>query len=203
MKRNLFIILIVLAIVITLFVTNKSKAISNPADFSEELTLTANDPIGEAVAVPLDNDQAVSQDFIVDVKGEVGKPGVYTVGIDDRVVDAIMLAGGFTEDADQNQVNLAQRVHDEMVVYIPKAGELTAGNEITQSSPTNQTNGIQINRATLEEIQTLNGIGPSKAEAIITYREENGPFTSVDELLNVSGIGEKTLEKFKDDIVVP
>lgn len=203
LKRHLFIILILLAVVITIFMTNNSKVVGNSEEASAELTLTNDDAVKGTGEVVSDNMQAATEDFIIDVKGQVEKPGVYTVDIDARVVDAIMLAGGFTEAADQNQVNLAQRVYDEMVVFIPKTGELAEGIELMQTTPTNQTNGIQINNATQEEIETLNGIGPAKAEAIITYREENGPFKSVDDLLNVSGIGEKTLENFKDDIVVP
>lgn len=203
LKRHLFIILILLAVVITICMTNNSKVVGNSEEASAELTLTNDDAVKGTGEVVSDNMQAATEDFIIDVKGQVEKPGVYTVDIDARVVDAIMLAGGFTEAADQNQVNLAQRVYDEMVVFIPKTGELAEGIELMQTTPTNQTNGIQINNATQEEIETLNGIGPAKAEAIITYREENGPFKSVDDLLNVSGIGEKTLENFKDDIVVP
>lgn len=199
LKKNLFIILILLAIVITIFITNKSKVIDDPASDPVELTLATDDPIVESA----NEVEAAPEEFMIDVKGEVRQPGVYTVDVNARVIDVITIAGGFTDTADQNQVNLAQKIHDEMVVFIPKPGEIIEGIESIQMVEANQSEGIRLNSATKEEIQSLNGIGPSKAEAIVTYREENGPFKSVDELLNVSGIGEKTLEKFKDEIIVP
>lgn len=143
--------------------------------------------------------------IIVDIKGEVQKPGVYEVDQHVRVSDAISIAGGFTEDADQTQMNLAQRVHDEMVIIVPKEGEeiiavSTPGETTTIDEDMNK---IRINQATLEEIQTLNGIGPKKAQAIIDYREEHGSFQSVEDLIEVNGIGEKTVENMKESIIVP
>lgn len=141
----------------------------------------------------------VSTTIVIDVKGAVKKPGVYTMNEGDRVVDAIEKAGGLQSEADENQLNLASLLKDEMVIYVPKKGE-----EVTQTNVQSQNDDgkVRINSATSEELQKLQGIGPAKAEAIITYREENGPFKTVEDLLEVSGIGEKTLENIKDDIVV-
>lgn len=142
--------------------------------------------------------------FVVDIKGEVNQPGVYSIASegDPRVNDLIVLAGGFTKDAEVNVINLAQKVHDEMVIYVPKIGEENI--EMLTSYESAEASGkVAINRATAEEITTLHGIGPAKAEAIISYREEHGPFNSVDDLLQVSGIGEKTLEKIRDEIIIP
>lgn len=144
----------------------------------------------------------VSKTIVIDIKGAVKKPGVYTMKVGERVVDAIEKAGGLLKEADQNQLNLASLLKDEMVIYVPKKGE-------QQEKPL-QANGllqeddgkIRINSASVEELQKLKGIGPAKAEAIVSYREENGPFQTVEDLLEVSGIGEKTLETIKDDIVV-
>ena len=144
----------------------------------------------------------VSKTIVIDIKGAVKKPGVYTMKEGERVVDAIEKAGGLLKEADQNQLNLAGLLKDEMVIYVPKKGE-------QQEKPL-QANGllqeddgkIRINSASVEELQKLKGIGPAKAEAIVSYREENGPFQTVEDLLEVSGIGEKTLENIKDDIVV-
>ncbi|MDQ0161274.1 helix-hairpin-helix domain-containing protein [Aeribacillus alveayuensis] len=145
-----------------------------------------------------ENDQQEEMIIYVDVKGAVKNPGVYEVKETDRVLTVIEKAGGFHENADINQVNLAAKLVDGSIVYVPKIGE-QASNDNNQS-PSN--NKININNATMEELQTLTGIGPSKAEAIISYREENGPFQAVDEIKNVSGIGEKSFEKIKDDITV-
>ncbi|QKY69513.1 helix-hairpin-helix domain-containing protein [Lentibacillus sp. CBA3610] len=136
---------------------------------------------------------------MVDVKGEVATPGVYEIESESRVNDVIQMAGGFTEDADQSMVNLAQKVQDEMIIMIPKMGEQVSG-----SSPGgNGDDKVRINYATQEEIEQLNGIGPSKAAAIIQYRDENGIFETEEDLLDVSGIGEKTLDSLKEDIQVP
>lgn len=138
--------------------------------------------------------------IMVDIKGAVAKPGVFEMPVESRVNDAIKLAGGFTADADQSQVNLAQKVQDEMIINIPVIGE----EPFTQGEVSSiQTEKLSINYATQEEIETLNGIGPAKAQAIIQFREEHGFFSTAEDLLQVPGIGEKTLNNFIDDIQVP
>ncbi|MBM6619230.1 helix-hairpin-helix domain-containing protein [Bacillus suaedaesalsae] len=142
----------------------------------------------------------LSAEIFVDVKGAVMKPGVYEVTNTSRVLEVIELAGGMTAEADQNGVNLAQKVTDEMVIYVPKFGE-------THSTIPTTTQGgdeylININSATVEQLDSLPGIGPSKAEAIISFREENGKFKAVDDLVNVPGIGEKSLDSLREHITV-
>lgn len=140
--------------------------------------------------------------IIVDVKGEVVKPGIYEMNADARIHDVIELAGGFSDEADQVHVNLAQKVQDEMMIIVPKIGE--SSSEMGASASTGLNAGkVRINYATQDEIETLSGIGPSKAQAIIQFRDEHGFFTSVEDLLQISGIGEKTLENIKEDIQVP
>ncbi|MGG1689686.1 helix-hairpin-helix domain-containing protein [Heyndrickxia ginsengihumi] len=153
-----------------------------------------------------------NQDIYVDVKGAVNKPGVYKLSSNERVQDAIQDAGGFKKDADQNQVNLAQKVQDEMVVYVPEVGEnqlptvhsasSSSAAEKDESSLQSRNNLVNINTADETELQTLTGIGPSKAAAIIEYREKNGFFKKVEDLKNVSGIGDKTFEKIQSSITV-
>ncbi|WP_407269504.1 helix-hairpin-helix domain-containing protein [Radiobacillus sp. PE A8.2] len=136
----------------------------------------------------------------VDIKGEVVHPGVFIIPDEDaRIKDIIELAGGFTEGAATEAVNLAQKVVDEMVIFVPKKGE---GIEIVDFQ-TQQSTKVRVNVASVKEIAELNGIGEVKATAIITYREENGPYEKVDDLLQVTGIGEKTLEKIRQDIQIP
>jgi competence protein ComEA len=139
--------------------------------------------------------------LFVDIKGEVNAPGVYEVDELSRVKDVIMLAGGFTSQAEPNGVNLAQKITDEMVIYVPAKGEDITGltSQITSSS---EKRVVNINDASKDELETLPGVGPSKADAIITFREENGLFKSVDELEQVPGIGEKSLEKLRDYISI-
>lgn len=191
--------MIIVAIVVLggIFYMKKEEPldVQTEADFEQAIELVDE----EVEAEQLDTS------IIVDIKGEVQKPGVYEVDQHVRVSDAISIAGGFTEDADQTQMNLAQRVHDEMVIIVPKEGEeiiavSTPGETTTTDEDRNK---IRINQATLEEIQTLNGIGPKKAQAIIDYREEHGSFQSVEDLIEVNGIGEKTVENMKESIIVP
>lgn len=139
---------------------------------------------------------------VVDVKGAVNFPGVFTFTSKQRVIDAINAAGGLRDEADTKQINFAQLLEDEMYIYIPEEGEETAG--IPDASPDHQTKEqmIDLNKAEETDLLLLDGIGPSKAAEIIKYREENGPFQSIEELTNVTGIGEKTFDRIKERIKV-
>lgn len=196
LKKSSFFLVIAVAIGVFLFFTrddtDKSSTELN-AVLGTEAETTAQEA-AEEVITDLDTTA------IVDVKGQVKMPGVYEVEIASRVNDVIDTAGGFTKEADKTQVNLAQKVQDEMVIMIPKEGETVVqlvGEGMDGSDK------VKINQASQEEIETLSGIGPSKALTIIKYREEHGLFKTEEDLLEISGIGEKTLENIKDDIQVP
>ena len=146
----------------------------------------------------------------VDVKGAVVKPGVYTLKVSARVTDAIQEAGGMTEGADAKSVNLAASLSDEEVIYVANKDENVS---VLDQSDTGQVsnkggqavskNGkINLNTATSEQLQTISGIGAKRAEDIVAYRESHGSFQSVDDLKNVSGIGDKTLDKIRESIYV-
>jgi competence protein ComEA len=139
----------------------------------------------------------------VDIKGAVARPGVYEIKDTARVNDVVAMAGGFTKEADQTKVNLAAKVHDEMMIYVPARGETNIPSIDSSVVSSNDSKKIYINTASEEEILQLPGIGPTKAAAIIAYREKHGPFQKAEDLLNVTGIGEKTLEKIKEHIVLP
>lgn len=142
----------------------------------------------------------------VDVKGQVHNPGVIILEEGKRVIDAINQAGGVIEEnADLNMVNLAAILTDGQVVYIPSKEESSAqGNtsisnvHISQSSSSK----INLNTATETELTTLPGIGPATAKKIIEYRKQNNGFTAIEDLLNISGIGEKKFGQIKDLIEV-
>lgn len=144
-------------------------------------------------------------ELLVDVKGSVVNPGVYEAEEGDRVKDLINKAGGLDEKADVNQVNFAMRVTDEMVIYIPEFGEVTAENSgvigglVTKEGDHEKVN---INSADETELQTLPGIGPSRAAAIIEYRETSGPYKDIEDIKSISGIGEKTFEKLQESISI-
>ncbi|MBF1731861.1 MAG: helix-hairpin-helix domain-containing protein [Streptococcus sp.] len=140
--------------------------------------------------------------IFVDIKGAVKNPGVYQMKVGDRVKDALDAAGGLTEEADSQKVNLAKRLEDQMVIVVPKVGEeaeeIPAGetrNEATKEGKVN------INTATVEELKTLKGVGEKKAEAIIEYRKKNGSFQTKEDLMKVRGIGKKLFESFQERIV--
>lgn len=146
----------------------------------------------------------------VDVDGAVASPGVYRLKEGARVSQAIDAAGGLTTEADVTGLNRASKVADGQKIYVPTVGEqqaaaVTSGAD-SGASPTSGAGAssglVNINTASAAELQTLSGIGPSMAQSIIDERTQNGAFASVDDLMRVSGIGEKKLAKIKDCICV-
>ncbi|KMY50869.1 helix-hairpin-helix domain-containing protein [Peribacillus loiseleuriae] len=152
---------------------------------------------------PLEPKNEIEREEIikVDVKGAVNRPGVYIAAAGDRVIDLIADAGDFTKEADKDQVNLAQVVEDQMVILVPRIGDESGLAPVTSSGGSSD-GKINLNTATQAELETLTGIGPSKALSIIDYREKTGKFQSVEDLKKISGIGDKTFEKLKDSIKV-
>ena len=150
------------------------------------------------------------QNCYVDIKGEVLHPGVYEFSCESRVQEVIKKAGGFTEEADETKINLAQKITDQMQIIVPNVHSkqedgLTEGNSekgsSTNTSVSNSKQGtININTATLEELQTIKGIGKKKAEAILQYRKEHGAFRTKEDLLQVKGIGKKALEAIESQV---
>lgn len=144
---------------------------------------------------------AIQVQVKVYVTGAVRRPGVYTLAQGDRLEQALQAAGGPAEDADLEAVNLAARVRDEDHVHIPRQGEAPAGPASTASGAT-PSGRIDLNSATAQELVALPEIGEALAEAIVRYREAYGPFASVDELLEVQGIGPATLAAVRDLVEV-
>lgn len=144
------------------------------------------------------------QTMYVDVKGAVLSPGIYPVEAGMRVWDAVKLAGGMTDQADGQQINLSQRLEDQMVIYVPKIGEATTFSmeQVLEKEKSEADGRVDLNTATEQELMTLSGIGQKKAQDIISYREETGLFSSIEELANISGFGAKTIEKIRESIYV-
>lgn len=195
MKKKWFIGLIIIIFVAVLYVINTNIDLFQSKD---EMKAIENDVV-EDNKDESDEEEFATNIAIIDVKGEVKNPGVYEMNIEDRVHEVIERAGGFTKDADETAVNLAEKIYDEMIIYVPSDGE----EFVSDAYDMKHDKKININQATQEEIEQLDGIGPGKASAIIEYREEHGRFESVEDLLNVRGIGEKTLDGIEDDIHVP
>lgn len=169
--------------------------------------------------------------LFVDVKGAVNAPGVYELEDGKRVIDAINLAGGFSDKADTINVNLSKRLTDEMFIVIYTKQEIynyKKSNEISnincasfecvcpdvkndacieknlkaENNKKEANNKVSINNATKEDLMSLTGIGESKANAIINYRNENGLFKQIEDIKNVSGIGDSVFEKIKNNITL-
>lgn len=139
-------------------------------------------------------------EIVVYVTGAVESPDVYTLPEGARVGDVLSLAV-LTDEADPEQLNLAQILVDGVKIIVPKKGETPIAQDTT--SPEMETNGVHVNSATKEELMTVPGIGPAKAEAILNHLKENGPFKTYEALGDVKGFGEKTLESMKPYLLVP
>jgi competence protein ComEA len=140
-----------------------------------------------------------SDTVLVYICGAVVTPGVYEVENGSRICDVLELAGGFSEDAGTDYLNLAETVSDGEKVYVPTAGEL----EVELLAEEEAASGkININTATKEQLVTLPGIGESKADSIISYRAEHGGFSSIEEIMEIPGIKEAVFSKIKELITV-
>ena len=134
--------------------------------------------------------------ILVHVLGAVERPGLYELASGDRAMDAIAAAGGFTDSADRDQLNLAKPVVDGEQLRVPAVGELSP-------APIEASDGlVNLNSADVAALDTLPRVGPAMAERIIQWREDNGAFTAVEDLLSVSGIGQKTFDSLKDLVTV-
>lgn len=153
------------------------------------------------------------QDIFVDICGAVTKPGVYRMPPDSRVYEAVEAAGGLLPEAAGNRVNQAQPLSDGQQIYVPtkeeaeKAGAVPAEGAFPEikageNSPVSENGKVNLNTADAAALQTLSGIGESKAQAILAYREEHGGFSSIEELMDVPGIKENTFLKIKEKIAV-
>lgn len=143
--------------------------------------------------------------FIIHIDGQVNKPGLYTLPPNSRIQDAVIAAGGLTQEAELSQINLAAKIIDGGKIYFPAMNEtesfqLTPELRNPSSLPTNLL--ININTATQAELEKLPGIGPTKAAQIISYRETNGAFLTIEDIKKVSGIGDATFETIQNYITV-
>jgi len=152
-----------------------------------------------AAPAPLEIDNIATQTLMVDVAGAVVNPGVYSLPLNARVVEAIKAAGGLKKGADTSDINQARILKDGEQIYVYPAA-ITGGGVthrvIRKNGP------IMINRATQKDFESLDGIGPVLASRIVAYRKTNGPFTAVEDLLKVPGIGQSKFAQFKEKLRV-
>ena len=183
---------------ILLILVGMGSLFSKKEESVEETTVVEMTVLAEKTEVSTTQETVI----FVDIKGEVKNPGVYQMKAGDRVKDALEAAGGLTEEADSQKVNLAKRLEDQMVIVVSKVGEeaeeIPAGETRKEATKEGKVN---INTATVEELKTLKGVGEKKAEAIIEYRKKNGSFQTKEDLMKVRGIGKKLFESFQERIV--
>lgn len=193
MKRQALLKVFYFACIIVIFLSGCKKEDQNSfplAEISEASVLIPEDE--------RDSQETSGCEIYVDVSGQVKQPGVYVLSEGNRVFQAIEQAGGLTEEANVSQLNQAQVLCDGQKIYIPSKEEVSEGGKTVDEND----GKININTAGAEELMTLPGIGKAKAEAIVRYREEQGIFSSIDEIQNVEGIKEGTFQKLKSQITV-
>ena len=197
--------------------------------FGDKKEEVVEDVIKEEVAVVEPKNEVLKEEkeesITIDIKGEVKTPGVYELPLNSRVIDAINISGGLTNKADTSDINLSKILKDENVIIISNKysnqttkytkketsvvnNASTSKDNVVSSNNssdtnTNKTNDkVSINTATKEQLMNLNGIGESKANDIIAYRNQNGLFKSIEDIKKVSGIGDKLFDKIKDHITI-
>lgn len=204
LKYIIIAIIILVALVVSYVLSLDNKEVS-----AENVEITKTDVTN------------VTSKVYVDIKGSVKKPGVYQVPADSIVWDIVNLSGGFTKNAYTKNINLSQKVKDEMVIYVFSKSEMSKMNNTVKTDTTCTTNVINydncitteknatetstslvnINTASKEELMNVSGIGASKADSIIAYRIKT-PFSKIEDIMNVSGIGESLFDKIKKYITV-
>ncbi|HEL0564305.1 helix-hairpin-helix domain-containing protein [Streptococcus equi subsp. zooepidemicus] len=192
-----------LLLVLWIALTGKEKAREESAPFPEHSQVQQSEKPAQLEA---SEQEIAAEDIVVDIKGAVHKEGVYKLAKGSRITDLIELAGGLTDQADKNAINLAEKLSDEKVIYVAKLGEnisvIKGSSAETQSASADhqKSEKVHLNRASLADLQSIPGIGAKRAQDIIDVRESLGGFKSLEDLRKVSGIGAKTLEKLKHEI---
>ena len=175
-----------------------ARSLPRPIQVAETPAAVAAATVPSGSAAP----SASGAPLIVDVAGWVHEPGVYEFAPGARVIDAVEQAGGARGGADLSLINLAAPLVDGQQILVPKEGAVPVGGAVGGVPGVGGAPLINVNSADATALETLNGIGESLAAAIIQYRTENGPFTSVDQLDEVSGIGPATLEKLRPYVTI-
>lgn len=188
-----FVILIIAIFAVNLMTSDNSITVNEPPVNALEVAEETEEAADPGVNIP--------EYVFVEVKGAVKNPGVFEVPPDARVTNVLSLAGVLT-NADLLTVNQSEKVTDEMVIYVPEIGEIE---DVDMISPKTNDEGeiqVNINTASISDLTQLNGIGEKKAQLILDYREQNGLFMTKEDLMNISGIGEKTFESLEPYITI-
>ncbi|MCK9268548.1 MAG: helix-hairpin-helix domain-containing protein [Alkaliphilus sp.] len=201
-KQSIILIITIIVIVLVFSISNYIK---------QQKVYVLSDGTKENIIGDYNENNMVEQSdagkIVVHIEGGVEKPGVYELKKDSRVYDAINAAGGLLKDADRKRINLAKKITDEEYIYIANKDEEDIeiryrDNLLIPTGTIENTNLININRANIIELKELPGIGDVLAGRIIEYRNEKGGFKSIEEIKNVSGIGDKRFSDIKDKVTV-
>ncbi|EGC84364.1 helix-hairpin-helix domain-containing protein [Anaerococcus hydrogenalis] len=203
-KKDKLIIALIIGIVIILsrnFVNNQKKDELVFENTSSSVSIEANQLSNKETREKIENNNTTMK---VHISGEINKPGVYDIKENYRLEDLVNDAGGLTNNADINRINLAMKLEDQMHIIIPNKNNQENNqtqDQLVTPTNTNENKKININNADKNSLMTLPNIGEKRAEAIIEYRQKN-KFNKIDDIKNVSGIGDKYFEAMKDMIVV-
>lgn len=188
---------------------NTTYSLKGELPLAEEDAAESGTPAGETVNAAAEIRNADSDTVLVHICGEVQTPGVYELTADSRICDVLLLAGGFTADADTEAVNMAAGIEDGMQIVIPTETDRTqemTGNSLDRTGETaagkTESQLVNINTADKETLMSLPGIGAGKAEAVIAYREAGGIFKDIKDIMLVDGIKEGVYARIKDKICV-
>ncbi|MFR4764527.1 MAG: helix-hairpin-helix domain-containing protein [Paraclostridium sordellii] len=222
--RKFFPILVIVCIIFVFFIKNITPILKNDnyivsqAEDKKEINKNL-EPVQKDEDLNMDNSEkinTVNKKITIFISGEVKSPGVVELYSEDRLMDGVKKCKGVTDEADMNRINLAMKISDEGHYIIPKIGEEIENVKDKGKETVNQTqnlndnkseqnkenNKININNASLIELDSLPGVGEVTAQKIIDYREENTKFKSIEEIKNVKGIGENKFNNFKDYISI-
>ncbi len=171
--------------------------------------LRRTEPAPIAIITPTPRPTATLASIIVDMRGAVTKPGVYTLAAGSRVQDALAQAGDALANAETRNLNLARKLNDGEQIYVPTVGEASAtpppantGKSASVSASKTPLGTININTATLDDLDSLPGIGPAIAQRIIDYRNQNGAFKKIEDLKQIRGIGDALFDQIKGMVTV-
>ena len=220
--RNFFPILVIVCIIFVFFIKNITPILKNDnyivSQAEDKKEINKNfEPVQKDEDLNMDNSEkinTVNKKITIFISGEVKSPGVVELYSEDRLMDGVKKCGGVTDEADMNRINLAMKISDEGHYIIPKIGEeienvkdketvnQTQNLNDNKSEQNKENNKININNASLIELDSLPGVGEVTAQKIIDYREENTKFKSIEEIKNVKGIGENKFNNLKDYISI-
>ncbi len=172
-----------------------------PEDVDLSVMNEDSTPVSEEDTAEVQDEEVM---LVVHLCGAVKNPGVYELDLDSRIIDGVDKAGGFTEDASRDSLNLAMELTDGSRIYVPTIEEAEAYQyqNVSDAGIDRSDGKVNINTADEDKLMTLKGVGSTRALAIIEYREAHGAFAAPEDIMNVSGIGQASYEKIKDEICV-